>query len=118
MNTGVLVASAAVAASAYYVLYARSHHTAQAEMPGGNPIFTSFGFKTLQLANASDVSHDVKRLSFDLGSPQTPAGLPLTSPLLAITFPGGGWIPTVRPYTPVDIGKSSSKRDAHETPLR
>lgn len=105
MNTTFLLASIAVAAGAYYALHGRGSHSAQAEALGGTPTFSRFGFHTLKLASSEDVNHNVKRLRFDLGDPNTANGLVLTSALLAITFPAGCWLPVLRPYTPVDIGE-------------
>ncbi len=104
MSTTALVAAAAVAVGAY-TLYAR-RSAAHAEGPGAKPPFASFGFRSLKLASAQMVNHDVKHLRFDLADPSTRSGLTLTSALLTISFPGGSWIPVLRPYTPVnDIGE-------------
>lgn len=105
MSTSVLFAAAAVAVGAY-IAYTRTSATAQAETPGGKPPFASFGFRTLTLASSESVNHNVKHLKFDLPDPQTTSGLTVTSALLAITFPGGRWLPVLRPYTPInDTGK-------------
>jgi len=106
MSIPALVAAAAVAAGSYAFYSFR-----KAEAPAGQPPFASFGFRRLKLARAQMVNHDVKRLRFDLGDPTLKSGLSLTSSLLAISFPGGGWLPVLRPYTPVnDLGKSLSFR--------
>jgi cytochrome-b5 reductase len=102
MSTTALVAAAAVAVGAY-ALYRKT------TAPPDGPPFASFGFRTLKLSRAQMVNHDVKRLRFDLGDPQTKSGLTLTSALLTISFPGGGWMPVLRPYTPVnDLGKAAA----------
>ncbi|KAL1893332.1 hypothetical protein Sste5346_006510 [Sporothrix stenoceras] len=102
MSSSVLFAAAAVAVGAY-VLYTRTSATAQAETPGGKPAFASLGsFRTLTLASTESVNHNVKHLKFDLPDPQTTSGLTVTSALLTITFPGGRWLPVLRPYTPIN----------------
>ncbi|CAK7236079.1 hypothetical protein SCUCBS95973_009483 [Sporothrix curviconia] len=106
MSSPALFAAAAVAVGAY-VLYTRSAGaTAQAETPGGKPPFASFpSFRTLTLAKTENVNHNVKHLQFDLGEgagPDTTSGLTVTSALLALTFPGGRWLPVLRPYTPIN----------------
>jgi len=111
MRTSALVAAAAVAVGGY-ALYA-SRSAAHAEEAGGKPTFGSFGFRTLRLSSTEMVNHDVKRLRFDLADPKTKSGLTLTSALLTISFPGGGWIPTLRPYTPVnDLGERTRETRA------
>ncbi len=106
MSTSAIVAAAAVAVGAY--AFYRSRSAAQAEGAGGKPPFASFGFRSLKLASTETVNHDVKRLRFDLADANTQSGLTLTSALLAISFPGGRWIPVLRPYTPVnDLGAQS-----------
>ncbi|EPE06549.1 nadh-cytochrome b5 reductase [Ophiostoma piceae UAMH 11346] len=96
-----LVAAAAVAVGAY-VAYTRTASSARAETAGGKPPFASFGFRTLTLASSESLNHNVKHLRFDLPDPQSSSGLTVTSALLAITFPGGSWLPTLRPYTPIN----------------
>ncbi len=100
MSSTALFAAAALAVGAYAV-YVRTS-SAQAETTGGKPTFAGFGFRTLKLASSEPVNHNVKHLRFDLPDPQSPTGLTVTSALLAITFPGGRWLPVLRPYTPVN----------------
>jgi len=115
MSIPALLAAAAVAVGSYAVYSFR-----KAEASAGQPPFASFGFRRLKLARAQMVNHDVKRLRFDLGDPTLKSGLSLTSALLAISFPGGGWIPVLRPYTPVnDLGEPVSappQPSGHDVP--
>ncbi|PNY25364.1 NADH-cytochrome b5 reductase [Tolypocladium capitatum] len=62
---------------------------------GGGPAFFS-----LPLESAEAVNHNTKRLRFRLDE-NAVTGLPLTSSLLTMSWPGGRWLPVVRPYTPV-----------------
>ncbi|CAK7219827.1 hypothetical protein SEUCBS140593_004024 [Sporothrix eucalyptigena] len=101
MSSSILFAAAVVAVGAY-VLYTRNAAAAQAETAGGKPPFASFGFRTLTLTETKKVNHNVKHLQFDLGGPNTTSGLTVTSALLTITFPGGRWLPVLRPYTPIN----------------
>lgn len=101
MSSSALFAAAAVVIGAY-VAYTRTLSSAQAETAGGKPTFASFGFRTLKLASTESLNHNVKHLRFDLPDPQATSGLAVTSALLAITFPNGSWVPTLRPYTPIN----------------
>lgn len=101
MSTSALFAATAAAVGSY-ILYARMSAPAQAETADGKPPFARFGFRTLKLAETEQVNHNVKHLRFDLGDPQVASGLPVTSALLAITFPRDRWLPVVRPYTPIN----------------
>lgn len=56
---------------------------------------------SLKLHSAEMVNHNTKRLRFEFADPEATSGLTLTQATLAFTFPGGGWMPTPRPYTPV-----------------
>ena len=94
-------AAAAVAVGAG-VAYTHTASSAQAETAGGKPPFASFGFRTLTLSSTQSLNHNVKHLRFGLPDPHASSGLPVTSALLAITFPGGSWLPTLRPYTPIN----------------
>ncbi|KAK0621689.1 hypothetical protein B0T17DRAFT_494607 [Bombardia bombarda] len=93
MSTQVVVA-AALASIGAYAFYTRNY--------SGKPVFKSLGFHSLRLHSSELVSHNVKRLRFELPDANTPAGLPLTSALLTFSFPNGGWKPVLRPYTPVN----------------
>ena len=57
---------------------------------------------TVRLESAELVNHDTKRLRFALPDPKQPTGLSLTSAVLTISWPRGSWLPTIRPYTPVN----------------
>ncbi|TPX08559.1 uncharacterized protein E0L32_010046 [Thyridium curvatum] len=100
MSATAIFATAALAAGAYALYVRRS--AVQAEGLEGRPPFASFGFRSLKLQSADVVNHNTKRLVFELPDPAVKSGLTLTSALLTITFPGGSWLPTVRPYTPVN----------------
>lgn len=76
--------------------------SSQASKPGP---FSSFGFNSLKVQSTEQINHDTKRVRFALPDPDTPSGLSLSSAVLAFSFPGGGWLPCVRPYTPTnDLG--------------
>lgn len=98
MTTPVGIA-AAVAGIGAYALYAkRSSSSSQASKEP----FASFGFHQLRLQSSESLNHNTKRLRFELPDPDVKSGLGLTSAVLAITFPNGGWIPCIRPYTPTN----------------
>ncbi|KAL1845320.1 hypothetical protein VTK73DRAFT_689 [Phialemonium thermophilum] len=107
MNTTVL-AAAAVAGVGAYALYLRrsssgdSSGAAKASSSTQNGTFSRFGFKSLRLHSSEQVNHDTKRLRFALPDPDATSGLSLTSAVLTLSFPNGGWIPCLRPYTPVN----------------
>ncbi|KAL1837735.1 hypothetical protein VTJ49DRAFT_3451 [Mycothermus thermophilus] len=92
-----LAAGAAVAGLGVYAWYTRSNNT-QSDMP----VFSSFGFRTLRLESTELISHNTKKLRFELPDRTQPSGLSLTSSLLAVSLPQGRWIPVLRPYTPVN----------------
>lgn len=73
-------AAAAVAGVGVYTLYSRS----------------------VRLESSELVNHDTKRLRFALPDPKQSTGLSLTSAVLTISWPSGSWLPTIRPYTPVN----------------
>lgn len=106
MSTAAFFAAAAVAVGAY-AMYTRKN-TAQAEHTkqlgtAAKPAFAGLGsYNTLKLASSEKVNHDVKRLRFHLPDPDAKSGLTTTSALLAISWPGGRWLPVLRPYTPVN----------------
>ncbi|KAK3317998.1 ferredoxin reductase-like protein [Apodospora peruviana] len=97
MSTQVAVA-AAVAGIGAYAFYRRSASTETA----GKPIFSTFGFHSLKLHSSELINHNTKKLRFELPDPSQPSGLSLTSALLTISFPNGGWKPCIRPYTPTN----------------
>ncbi|ORY34058.1 hypothetical protein BCR39DRAFT_491296 [Naematelia encephala] len=67
----------------------------------GSKMFSSFRLPTsLELESVEQVSHNVKKFRFKLPEGVS-AGFPMTSALLAITFPSQSWIPVIRPYTPI-----------------
>lgn len=77
---------------------------------GGANFTTPFGFRTLKLHSTEQLNHNTKRLRFELPDPNQPSGLTLTSALLSLSFPNGGWIPVPRPYTPTNkLGKSEQQ---------
>lgn len=96
MSISVVVA-AAVAGVGVYSLYLRRTSN-NAESKG---TFASFGFTSLRLQSAEMVNHNMRHLRFELPDPNAKSGLSLTSAVLTISFPNGGWIPVIRPYTPV-----------------
>ncbi|RYP92499.1 hypothetical protein DL770_001365 [Monosporascus sp. CRB-9-2] len=62
--------------------------------------------RSVRLESAEPVNHNTKRLRFALPDPNQPTGLSLTSAVLTISWPNGSWLPTIRPYTPInDINK-------------
>ncbi|KAK3361167.1 ferredoxin reductase-like protein [Lasiosphaeria ovina] len=97
-GTQVAVA-AAVAGVGAYALYLRKSASANAT---DKPSLASFGFHSLRLHSTELVSHNVKRLRFELPNSTQPSGLSLTSALLTISIPAGRWLPVLRPYTPVN----------------
>ncbi|GAB1318725.1 hypothetical protein MFIFM68171_08935 [Madurella fahalii] len=100
MSTQVAVA-AAIAGIGVYALYLRRSAGAQ-DAKSGKPVFSSFGFHSLRLHSTELINHNTKRLRFELPDPSQPSGLSLTSALLTVSFPNGGWLPVLRPYTPVN----------------
>ncbi|KAF4459337.1 oxidoreductase NAD-binding domain-containing [Fusarium albosuccineum] len=62
----------------------------------GGPAFVSLPLESSELVN-----HNTKRLRFKLPQETAISGLPLTSALLTVSWPQGGWLPVPRPYTPV-----------------
>ena len=111
-STAVTVGAGLVGLGAYALYLRRSSLAAQdsagADAKGGSGkgVFSSFGFHSLKLHSTELVNHNTKRLRFELPHPSRPSGLALTSALLTISFPNGGWVPVLRPYTPVnDLGK-------------
>ncbi|KAF2157321.1 cytochrome-b5 reductase [Myriangium duriaei CBS 260.36] len=64
--------------------------------------FPGSGFTTLTLEESHMISHNVKMLRFKLPDGDAQSGLsPITS-LLTRHTAEGAWIPTFRPYTPID----------------
>lgn len=113
MNT-TSIAIAGVVAVAVFAVFLRSR-AGQTSASGTKPPFAVAGplsLKTLKLTSSEKVNHDVKKLRFELPSATTKSGLTLTSALLTISFPNGGWAPVLRPYTPVtDLGAYCLARD-------
>jgi cytochrome-b5 reductase len=58
--------------------------------------------RSVRLESSELVNHDTKRLRFTLPDKTQSTGLTLTSAVLTISWPKGSWIPTIRPYTPVN----------------
>ncbi|KAG6360959.1 hypothetical protein INS49_012027 [Diaporthe citri] len=77
----------------------------KADAESGEPkkIFPRPGpsFTRLTLEKAEDVNHNTKRLRFALPEENAVTGLPLTSALLTFAIPKGGFLPVLRPYTPI-----------------
>lgn len=94
MGTQVAVA-AAVAGIGFYAFYIR-------KVDDSKPLFSSFGFHSLKLASSELINYNTKKLRFELPNKDQPAGLKLSSALLTLSFPNGGWKPCVRPYTPTN----------------
>ncbi|RKU40963.1 hypothetical protein DL546_003154 [Coniochaeta pulveracea] len=92
-----LTITAAVAGLGAYAMYARNRGDSVVKEP-----FSSFGFHTLPLESSELANHNTKRLRFQLPDKEVKSGLSLTSAVLTITFPGGGWLPCIRPYTPTN----------------
>lgn len=107
MNAFPLVVAGAFAVAAYTFYVRRGS--------GSKPPFAVVGplsLTSLKLASSKPVNHDVKRLRFELPDQGLQSGLTLTSALLTISFPNGGWAPVLRPYTPVtDLGKWRARGD-------
>ncbi|KAL2256985.1 hypothetical protein VTK26DRAFT_802 [Humicola hyalothermophila] len=97
MSTQVAVV-AAIAGIGAYALYMRQNGAKQSD----KPIFSSMGFHSLKLHSSELISHNTKRLRFELPDASQPSGLSLTSALLTVSFPNGRWVPVLRPYTPVN----------------
>ncbi|KZF25347.1 oxidoreductase NAD-binding domain-containing protein [Xylona heveae TC161] len=60
------------------------------------------GFLTLRLESSQQVNDNTKRLRFQLPDPNSNAGLGLTSFILTFHKPANGWLPVIRPYTPIN----------------
>ncbi|KAJ5729129.1 oxidoreductase NAD-binding domain-containing protein [Penicillium malachiteum] len=60
------------------------------------------GFLTLRLESSHQVNDNTKRLLFQLPDPNFNAGLGLTSFILIFHKPASGWLPVIRPYTPIN----------------
>jgi cytochrome-b5 reductase len=112
------VAVATVGALGAYGLYSyRSSPSPQpggiaANVPAAQPAYGGFGIKSLRLASTELLNHDTKRLRFALPDENSSSGLKLTSSMLTIAFPGGRWLPVLRPYTPVNkLGEPLSRTD-------
>jgi cytochrome-b5 reductase len=99
MATPVAIA-AAVAGIGAFAFYARSNSSSNSKTV--KEPFASFGFHQLRLQSSESINHNTKRLRFELPDPNTKSGLSLTSAVLTISFPNGGWIPCIRPYTPTN----------------
>ncbi|KAH8882577.1 ferredoxin reductase-like protein [Thozetella sp. PMI_491] len=105
MNSTTLALGAGIVGAGAYALYLRRAASTEASVLAAAPtkgIFSSFGFNTLKLHSAEMVSSNTKRLRFELPDASQPSGLALSSALITISFPGGGWKPVFRPYTPVN----------------
>ncbi|KAF2139806.1 uncharacterized protein K452DRAFT_231111 [Aplosporella prunicola CBS 121167] len=63
--------------------------------------FGSLGPRRLALDSVQEVNHNTKLLRFKLPNAGDHSGLALTSSVLTLSWPQGGFLPTVRPYTPV-----------------
>lgn len=97
MTTPVAIV-AAVAGLGAYAFYSR--RSSSSEVVAKEP-FASFGFHNLRLQSSELINHNTKRLRFELPDKNVKSGLSLTSAVITITFPKGGWVPCIRPYTPV-----------------
>lgn len=99
MTTPVAIAAAVAGLGAYAFYMRRSSGTSSetAKEP-----FASFGFHQLRLQSSELINHNTKRLRFELPDPNVKSGLSLTSAVLTISFPNGGWVPCIRPYTPTN----------------
>lgn len=102
MATPIAIVAAVAGIGAYTLYTTRSSSSSHS----GKEPFASFGFRRLRLQSSESVNHNTKRLRFELPDPNVKSGLSLTSAVLAISFPNGGWIPCIRPYTPTnDLSK-------------
>jgi cytochrome-b5 reductase len=97
MSTTQAAIATAVAGIGIYALYLRKSSPST-----GKPVFASKGFKSLKLHSTELINHNTKKLRFELPDASQASGLALASALLTVSFPGGGWIPTLRPYTPTN----------------
>lgn len=111
MSTQVAVA-AAIAGIGVYALYLRRN---SAQDKSGKPVFSSFGFRSLRLHSTELINHNTKKLRFELPDASQPSGLSLTSALLTVSFPNGGWLPVLRPYTPVNELGRLLRDSSHST---
>jgi cytochrome-b5 reductase len=104
----VFTAVAGIGAYAWYSRKSSADHNnsgnmdASATKQASKPIFSSFGFHSLKVESTELVNHNTKRIRFALPDKSVPSGLGLSSAVLAFSFPGGGWIPCLRPYTPTN----------------
>ncbi len=104
MNSTTVTIGAGILGLGVYALYLRrSSNGAQASAASdakggsGKGVFSSFGFNSLKLHSTELINHNTKRLRFELPDPNQPSGLALTSALLTVSFPNGGWKPAIRP---------------------
>jgi cytochrome-b5 reductase len=97
MSAPVAIAAAVAGIGAYALYSRRASSDAAVKEP-----FASFGFHNLCLQSSELVNHNTKRLRFELPDPNVKSGLTLASAVLTISFPNGGWIPCIRPYTPTN----------------
>ena len=112
MSTTTVALGAGFVGLGAYALWLRRSTAAQAiegaaplnQQNGGSTkgVFSGFGFHKLKLHSSELVNHNTKRLRFELPDPSQPSGLGLSSALLTLSFPNGGWVPCLRPYTPVN----------------
>jgi len=100
MSTQVAIATAVVGLGAFV------YYKASSPPPMGRPLFSKFGIHSLKLHSTELINSNTKKLRFELPDASQPSGLTLCSALLTISFPGGGWKPVLRPYTPTnDFGE-------------
>ncbi|KAK0620441.1 hypothetical protein B0T14DRAFT_432144 [Immersiella caudata] len=95
MSVSVIFAAAAAGVGA--LVYYKS-----AFPPSGKPIFSSFGLRSLKVHSTESISPNTKKLRFELPEGNLPSGLSLSASVLTFSFPGGGWKPCLRPYTPTN----------------
>lgn len=59
------------------------------------------GFTELRVHGTEEVNHNVKKITFILPTEDTISGLSPVTSLLSQHWPEDGWLPVLRPYTPI-----------------
>ncbi|KAM5484336.1 NADH-cytochrome b5 reductase [Microsporum audouinii] len=98
-----LFAGLAVAAGAGYYYWQWQQTSAAVVKKDRKPTFTGGdqGWIDLKLSAVEEVSHNVKKLRFDLPDSESVSGLHIASALLTKFKGEGDAKPTIRPYTPI-----------------
>ncbi|KAI5236079.1 cytochrome-b5 reductase [Aureobasidium subglaciale] len=101
-----LAAAAGAGVVAFNMSKPYSSHAEPQKSLGQKPVFPTFGFMNLTLAEARMVNHDTRELKFKLPEDEATSGLSPVSSLLTRHTAAGSWFPTLRPYTPISTPDS------------